>query len=383
MHKRRILAPLFAIVLFFAFACSTVRAPGSWEPLQPGVGDGFTIANFVDENTGWIMGVTDRTYQPPEENANSNTAIVPKKPEKPTDKKPEDPLKANQGFEVLQTTDGGTTWKQLPNQFQNKIRSVWFVDPSNGWALTIDRNILHTADGGTTWTLQRKAGTIKLKLFGNRKQPVMDQPEQLTGIYFVDPLHGWSWGGGRKDQYTEQPGTFLTTNDGGQSWNELPFPFAQDVWSIFFLNVSLAWASDRDGGFYQTTDGGLNWTLRPGKMPELSFDSIFFLDGTYGWVAGRSGRLFKTIDGGRTWKRIISIRTEFKLRDIAFIDRDHGWAVGDSGAILYTADGGESWVDSSLPEMGDLKDVKLVGKAGWVVGLSGSVLRYQAAGTKE
>jgi len=115
----------------------------------------------------------------------------------------------------------------------------------------------------------------------------------------------------------------------------------------------------------------------------LSFDSIFFLDGTYGWVAGRSGRLFKTIDGGRTWKRIISIRTEFKLRDIAFIDRDHGWAVGDSGAILYTADGGESWVDSSLPEMGDLKDVKLVGKAGWVVGLSGSVLRYQAAGTKE
>src|SRR6185436_853871 len=156
MHKRIFIA-LFAISVF-AFACSPMKAPGTWVPLEPGVGDGFTIANFVDENTGWIMGVTDRAYQPPEENANSNTAIVPKKPDKPTDKKPEDPLKANQGFEVLHTTDAGNTWKQLPNQFQNKIRAVWFIDPVNGWALTIDRSILHTSDGGVNWTLQRKAG---------------------------------------------------------------------------------------------------------------------------------------------------------------------------------------------------------------------------------
>ena len=382
MHKRRIFSALFAIVMF-AFACSKVSAPGSWVPLEPGVGDGFTIVNFVDKDTGWIMGLTDRAYQPPEENANSNANIVPKKPEKPGDKKPEDPLKANQGFEVLQTTDGGNTWKQLPNQFQNKIMSVWFVDPANGWALTIDRSILHTADGGATWTLQRKAGTIKLKLFGNKRQPMIDQPEQITGIHFVDPLHGWAWGGGRKDQYTEQPGTYLTTVDGGQTWNELPFPFTQDIWSIFFRDARQAWANDREGGFYHSTDGGFTWTPRAGKMSELTFDSIFFLDERNGWLAGRSGRLFKTIDGGVKWARIVSIRTEFKLRDVVFSDREHGWAVGDNGAILYTADGGESWVDSSVPEVGDLKDVNLLGgRNGWAVGLGGAVLRYEPAGAR-
>ena len=56
--------------------------------------------------------------------------------------KNEDPLKANQGFEVLQTSDGGASWQPLRDQFKNKIRSVWFVDPQVGWALTIDRNIL-------------------------------------------------------------------------------------------------------------------------------------------------------------------------------------------------------------------------------------------------
>jgi photosystem II stability/assembly factor-like uncharacterized protein len=115
-------------------------------------------------------------------------------------------------------------------------------------------------------------------------------------------------------------------------------------------------------------------------MPELTFDSIYFLDENNGWLAGRSGRLFKTTDAGRTWTRIIGIRTEFKLRDVAFIDRDHGWAVGDSGAILYTGDAGESWIDSSVPEVGDLKDVSLVGgRAGWTVGLGGAVLRYEAS----
>ena len=78
---------------------------------------------------------------PKNENTNANSS----------GKKKVDPLKANDGFEVLQTTDGGETWNQLPEQFKYRIRSVWFVDPQNGWALTIDRDILRTTDGAKTW----------------------------------------------------------------------------------------------------------------------------------------------------------------------------------------------------------------------------------------
>jgi photosystem II stability/assembly factor-like uncharacterized protein len=375
MTKQGLFAVAVVVALLFTHSCSKAKAPGAWLTLDPGVGDGFTIANFIDENIGWINGYTDRGSEPAEgnENANANKKITPKT----SDKKPEDPLKANQGFEVLQTTDGGQTWSQLRDQFKHKIRSVWFVDQQQGWALTIERDILHTSDGGATWALQRKAGTIKLKLFGNRRQPVMDQPEQIERVYFIDDLHGWAWGGGRKDQYTEQPGTFLATIDGGQNWNSVPYPFTQDVWSLYFLNANVGWVSERDGGFYKTTDGGLNWTAQQGKMPELTLNSIFFLDENYGWVAGRSGRLAKTTDGGRTWKKANEVRNEFKMRDVVFTDPDHGWAVGDNGAILHTPDGGATWLDYSVPGVADLRDLVFLGKkTGWAVGLSGAVLRY-------
>ena len=206
----------------------------------------------------------------------------------------------------------------------------------------------------------------------------MDQPEQIERIHFISSSHGWAWGGGRKDQYSEQPGTFLTTIDGGQHWNEVPWPFAHRLWGVFFLNPTRAWASCEDGGFYTTTDGGLNWTrIQPKVQPEDVFYAIFFLDENNGWIAGRSGRLAKTADGGKTWQRQGLVRQEFKMRDIHFLSPDEGWAVGDEGAILYTANGGESWLKAESGVGSGLLDVGFSGKNnGWIAGLGGAVLKF-------
>lgn len=373
MGKTIFLLVLFASAMMFSSACSDTRAPGAWVSLDTGTGDAFYSINFVNESVGWINGQSGRSYEPPEGNENANKSAKANKP----GQKVEDPLKANEGFEVLQTTDGGATWHPLTDQFKNKIRSVWFVDPQQGWALTIDRNILHTGDGGATWSLQRKAGTIKLKLFGNRRQPEMDLPEQIDNIRFIDANRGWAWGGGRKDEYSEQPGIFLTTIDGGQNWNNIPFPFDQPVLAIFFLNGTYAWAST-EGSFYRTTDGGVNWTNVQTKLPELAFNSIFFVDENHGWAVGRSGRIAKTTDGGRSWAKLYQIKDEFVMRDIFFADRSHGWAVGEKGAILYTSDGDATWIDVGAPVPAKLMDVVFVSnRAGWAVGLSGVVLRYE------
>ena len=376
LRTRFFIALLTAGTLFWS-ACSSAKAPGQWTFQSTETGDAFYSVNFVNEQVGWLNGQTDRSSNALEENANGNTNTnANTKPLKPDEKLP-DPLRENQGFEVLQTTDGGQTWRQIPDQFKNKIRSVWFVDPQQGWALTIDRDILHTNDGGATWTLQRKAGTVKLKLIGNLRNPVMDQPEQIDHIYFIDGMRGWAWGGGRKDEYTEQPGIFLATIDGGQNWNQMTYPFEQSASTIFFLNEKHAWASTNDGGFYKTDDGGLNWVRVQTKLPELVCRAIFFTDEENGWIAGRSGRIAKTEDGGRTWKKMYKIRDELVVRDIFFTDRDQGWAVGDKGVILYTPDGGDSWVGSPAPAPAQLMDVLFVNeRAGWAVGLGGAVLRY-------
>ncbi|MFL6276974.1 MAG: WD40/YVTN/BNR-like repeat-containing protein [Blastocatellia bacterium] len=379
MVKTRLFFAAFVAASVFAAACSKSNGGGNWTPLDTGTSDAFFSINFVNEDIGWLNGQTDRGYVPPEdagnENANANANKAPKP--KATGKKPEDPLKANQGFEVLHTTDGGATWKAIPDQFKYKIRQVWFADPQTGWALTIDRDILHTADGGATWAVQRKAGKIKMKITGY-KPPEMEQPEQLDNLRFIDAQHGWAWGGGRKDEYTEQPGTFLITTDGGQHWNETPFPFEQAVAWIFFLNPRTAWASTDNGGFYKTTDGGLNWEKATRPAGDLVYRSIFFADENNGWAVGRSGRMVRTRDGGKTWEKLYQVKDEFKMRAVYFIDRKRGWAVGDNGNVLYTADGGDEWLTATTPFPARLLHVVFAGeRTGYAAGLDGTIWKYE------
>jgi photosystem II stability/assembly factor-like uncharacterized protein len=385
---RRMVLVGFAACLAFISACSPPKVPGTWKQLETGTGDAFSSINFVSDTVGWANGQTDRGSAPPEDNQNgnangnknSNKAASKRPSNKNSNSAADDPLKANQGFEVLHTTDGGDTWAPLQDQFKYKIRSVWFVDPQTGWALTIDGDILHTTDGGAAWATQRKAHTVKLKQAWNLRTPEMDVPEPIDHLRFIDPQHGWAWGGGKKDDYSEQPGALLTTVNGGQNWNEVPYPFTQDVLSMFFLDPRHAWASTKEG-LYSTTDGAINWTKIQTRLPEIAFNAMFFTDDKTGFVVGRSGRMASTTDGGRTWWKMVDIKNEFVMRDIYFADKKHGWAVGDNGAMLYTADAGSSWISLEAQVPTKLTSINFVNAhTGWVGGLEGAVLKYEPVG---
>ena len=386
----------FTFFLLAISACSPAKLPGTWESLDTGTGDAFYSINFVNDTVGWANGQTDRDYVSPEDaqnansnsnaagnknsnNRNSNRASTNAASNRNSNSAANDPLKANQGFEVLQTTDGGKTWTQIKDQFKYKIRSVWFVDPQTGWALTIDRDILHTTDGGANWITQRLAHTVKYKQEWNRQTPEIDLPEQIDHVRFIDAQHGWAWGGGRKEDFGEQPGVLLTTVNGGQNWNEVPFPFPQNVQSMFFLDSRHAWASTKEG-LFSSGDGGLNWAKVQTRLPENAFNAMFFTDDKTGFVVGRSGRMARTTDGGRSWWKMVDIKNEFVMRDIYFADKDHGWAVGDNGAILYTADSGTTWVSFEAEVPAKLTNITFVNpRAGWIAGLDGAVLRFEPA----
>ena len=387
MSKTKILISSIIVISTVLASCSPQKLPGAWTEVDTGTGDAFYTVSFISKDEGWLNGQTDRSYVPPQDansNSNSNSngnrkggntnANKNVKSGKPAD----DPLKANQGFEVLHTTDGGKTWVPIPDLFKNKIRSVWFADAKTGWALTIDHNILSTTDGGANWALQRQAGKVMLKLAGNKKQPEVEQPDQLERIRFLDKLHGWAWGGGQKTDYVEQPGIFLTTVNGGKNWNQVPYPFGQSLVSLFFVDQKSGWASTVEG-LYKSTDGGLNWSKIQTKLPEIAFNSMGFVNDHTGIVVGRSGRMDRTTDGGQTWWKLVNIKDQFVMRDICFTDASKGWAVGDNGSILYTPDGGDTWLSIDSPVTAKLMNVQFIGdKIGWAAGLDGAVLKFEA-----
>ncbi|HEY6330706.1 MAG TPA: YCF48-related protein [Blastocatellia bacterium] len=384
MSKTKFLIGLIAVIALASAGCSQ-KLPGSWTEIDTGTGDAFMSMCFISDNVGWLNGSTDRDYTPPDENANGNTNSNANKSaasnkntnsSKPG-QKTVDPLKANGGFEVLHTVDGGKTWAPIPGLFENKIRLVWFAGADTGWAITTDHNILNTVDGGKTWALQRKAGTVKLKLFGNKKEPETDQPEQIDHIRFIDKMHGWAWGGGEHSMYAEQPGTLVATVNGGKNWNLVPYPFEQKISSLFFLDALNGWASTTDG-LYRSTDGGLNWNKIQTKLPEEAFNAMAFANDHNGIVVGRMGRMDRTSDGGRSWWKLVEIKDQFIMRDICFADANHGWAVGDNGSILYTPDAGQSWLTLDSPVTGKLLSVQFIGnRVGWAAGLDGSVVKFE------
>src|SRR5262245_44645358 len=124
---------LLCLVMGIVISCGSKAPVGTWSQMDTGKPDDtFFELNFLNPQLGWLTGWDG-------------------KGPKETD-----------GWEILQTQDGGKTWNPWPKQIENKIKLVTFVSDKVGWALNMDQDILNTNDGGETWNVQRKAGKVKV-----------------------------------------------------------------------------------------------------------------------------------------------------------------------------------------------------------------------------
>ncbi len=101
----------------------------------------FTALDFVDANTGYVVGYNS----------------------------------ANKGV-VVSTTDGGTTWKKIEFSAVAKLNDVSFYNPLQGLAVGDEGTIIGTTDGGATWISKSPAG-----LTDNMLKVVCDEAISLTG----------------------------------------------------------------------------------------------------------------------------------------------------------------------------------------------------------
>ena len=260
------------------------------------------------------------------------------------------------GSRLLQTTDGGKTWKIVRRGGDGTFRSPGVVESLHRFqfinqevGVTRGRDFLRrTSDGGQSWP-----ETYSMP---------MDREHRPPSFFFISPKKGWVAGA-----------NVYSTEDGGQNWERLAATPTGDEYQ-----QPLLWFNTSKDGLVVTLDGMVQLTNDGGRTWQYVFDAgqqltnVFFTDSSNGWIVGFDGYVARTQDGGRTWK-YIRTPTSAGLFSVHFINPNSGCAVGTKCTIICTKDGGVTWNFASvksLPDMAPiLASVSFANELnGWAVG---------------
>jgi photosystem II stability/assembly factor-like uncharacterized protein len=332
------------------------------------------------------------------------------------------------GGSLLRTTDRGSTWDVVRLPVRIYTSGVYFVDDLHGWAagqyLSSDPNLLFgTSDGGQTWVVQMadsfasfekmcfldenrgwaggRRGRIHFTSNGGISwQLQADFPNNITGLSFVDEMHGWAVNGGLI-RYTTDGGSFwqtdstfdwvsdvsfvdsaigwicgnykiASTSNGGQIWRVQLDTFFNWV-DVYALDTRHAWAVSETGQIAATSDDGDTWILQDNPTGQ-DLNGVTFIDSLTGFAVGVFGTLLSTSNGGATWENKTRAVTTSPLFGLFALDGSRAWATGDGGTLIETRNGGTTWEELPSGISERLSDVFFVSPdLGWAVGKGGLI----------
>ena len=319
---------------------------------------------------------------------------------------------------VLETRDGGASWKPIGSNRTKHFKSVTFVSKTVGWGVSRDGLIYRTANGGRNWSLELESGNFKIR-----------------EVAFVEPSTGWAVGERGKTAYTnesirsvarqmnENPkiasllskvGTTndnvhildivrvirervaldlmdeelaaivmgLPTSNRGKRYPWLPVPSGTtvDLNDVFYTG-GVFWAIGDNGMVVRTSNSSRVWE-QMAAVGEHDLQAGSFVDSSNGWVVGSKGVILETRDGGKTWQSEVCGQ-DTDLVDVAATVDGVIWAVGTAGKACYRGRNGEEWQEVGIANPSvDLSSVQFIdSEKGVVVGKGGMILRSQNAGS--
>jgi len=255
-----------------------------------------------------------------------------------------------------------STWKAQTSGTDNYLRSVFFIDANNGFAVGDAGTIIKTTNGGVTWTIDTTGANWSTKKMGGLVN-------WLNSVYFIDQT-GYAVG---------SKGTILKTINSGNTWTPQPIDTNYYLYSVFFIDANNGFAVGTDGWskgiILKTSNGGETWTNQIVNETTI-LNSVFFVGNT-GYTAG-GNIILKTTDKGTTWISKSSEQTNnFSINSIFFTDENTGYIVGSSDPNIHkTTDGGTTWSAQTSGTHTYLNSVYFTNaNTGYIVGLSGTILK--------
>ncbi|MEM6378569.1 MAG: glycosyl hydrolase, partial [Bacteroidota bacterium] len=269
---------------------------------------------------------------------------------------------------LWKTTNNGTTWKPIFEQYGSFSLGCVTIDPQNStviWLGTGENQsqrsvswgdgIYKSLDAGKSWT------NIGLKQ-SEHISKILVHPQNSDIVYVAAQGPLWSAGG--------QRGVFKTT-DGGKTWNQvLEISAHTGVSDLIFdpknpdviyaasyqrrRHVGILVAGGPDSRIYKSTDAGANWKILKRGLPGGDLGRIAIAvspqqnNVVYALIAGseksQSG-FYRSEDFGESWvKKNDYIVVDPQYYGELFVDPhrfDHVYAV--DVMIHYTINGGQSF----------------------------------------
>jgi photosystem II stability/assembly factor-like uncharacterized protein len=260
------------------------------------------------------------------------------------------------GGALFESNDGGGTWSQrdVPFDLGNGLNGIFFLDSLHGW---VWGNVNYrTTDGGTTWQQLPFLGSAYFLEFSTANFGIITgnfgayvsrdggltwapSPQDMKAFSFADAQTGLGAAATGVYRTTDGGATFVLTRAGAAE-------------AVEFLSSTVAVAIV-DGNFVRSTDGGLTWTA--GSSAE-GRNRLFDVSAGVVLAWGRSGafpdyddRIFRSADAGLTWTDLGEvIAADASAVSMAFSLPAASVVIASNGAgdLYRSADAGLTWAQT-------------------------------------